>query len=359
MTRTFLSVIGVIGVASATLVALGASTPGLPARLDDYLTGEVKLTPEERARLLGGEPVTRLLDADESKEVAVFGAVWVDAPMHRYVDLVKDIEKFERGGGFTLTRRISATPRAEDFADMRMSDEDVADLRNCQVGSCKVKLDQRALERFQTAIDWNAPNHKRPVEALMRQLALEYVSGYVDGGDERLAVYRDKSRPTFVSREFGEMLDAAPELTRHMPLIRRYLLEYPRTTVRASASFLYLAGNAVRAEAHGPHQSPGDSGGRERDGHRFEDAVREPLLLDRARAARAVAGSDARRGLLVRDDLPRPRGRIVRVHRPVGAGTGTQRGAGRRADGVESDKADAWRGPQAGSRLGAPLRRPQ
>jgi hypothetical protein len=239
MTRILLPAIAAIGVASTTLVALGAGTPGLPPRLDDYLTGEVNPTPEERARLLAGEPVTRLLDVDESKEVAVVGAVWVDAPMHRYVDLVKDIEKFERGGGFTLTRRISATPRAEDFADMRMSDEDVAELRSCQVGNCKVKLDQRALERFQTEIDWNAPNHKRAVESLMRQLALEYVTGYVEGGDDRLAIYRDKARPTFMAREFREMLDAAPELTRHMPLIRRYLLEYPRTTVGASNSFLY------------------------------------------------------------------------------------------------------------------------
>jgi hypothetical protein len=215
------------------------AVPGLPARLDDYLIGTVKLTAEERASLVSGEPVAKLLDADESKEVAVFGAVWVDAPMSRYVDLINDIEDFERGGGFKLTRRISVTPRADDFAEMRMSDEDVADLRTCRVGACKVKLDEKALARFQTEIDWNAPNHKAAVEALMRRLALEYVTGYVEGGDERLAVYRDKTRPTFVAREFREMINEAPELTDYVPLMRRYLLEYPQTTVGASSSFLY------------------------------------------------------------------------------------------------------------------------
>lgn len=42
------------------------------------MTSAVRLTADERTQLMAGEPVTRLLDADESKEVAVFGAVWID-----------------------------------------------------------------------------------------------------------------------------------------------------------------------------------------------------------------------------------------------------------------------------------------
>ena len=49
------------------------------------------------------------------------------------------------------------------------------------MGNCNVKLDEKALARFQSEIDWNAPNHKAAVDALMRQLALEYVTGYVEG----------------------------------------------------------------------------------------------------------------------------------------------------------------------------------
>ncbi len=239
MIRMVLPPLLALGFAAAMTTTARTAMPGLPARLDEYLTGTVKLTADERAQLVAGQPITKLLDADETKEVAVFGAVWVDAPMGRYVGLIKDIENFERGGGFKLTRRISATPRAEDFADMRMSDEDVADLRTCRVGNCNVKLDEKALARFQTQIDWNAPNRKAAVESLMRQLALESVTGYVEGGDERLAVYRDKMRPTFVAREFREMVDKTPELTAYMPDIRRYLLEYPKTTDAATSSFLY------------------------------------------------------------------------------------------------------------------------
>jgi hypothetical protein len=52
-------------------------------------------------------------------------------------------------------------------------------------------------------------------------------------------VYRDNARPTFVAKEFREMLDQMPELTTHMPDVRRYLLEYPRTPMPDSTSFLY------------------------------------------------------------------------------------------------------------------------
>lgn len=55
----------------------------LPTRLEGYLTKLVKPTPTERKKLLAGAPFTKLLDADASKEVAVFGAIWINAPLRR------------------------------------------------------------------------------------------------------------------------------------------------------------------------------------------------------------------------------------------------------------------------------------
>ena len=73
----------------------------------------------------------------------------------------------------------------------------------------------------------------------MRQLSLEYVNGYLKGGNDQLAVYRDNSRPTFVAQEFRTMVDGMPELTTEMPNLRRYLLEYPKATLPNATSFLY------------------------------------------------------------------------------------------------------------------------
>lgn len=83
----------------------------LPSKLESYLTAVVRPTPAERKRLMDGAPITKLLDADPNREVVVFGAVWINAPVKRYVEAVNDIENFERGGGFRVTKRISTPPR--------------------------------------------------------------------------------------------------------------------------------------------------------------------------------------------------------------------------------------------------------
>ncbi|HVH55159.1 MAG TPA: hypothetical protein VM791_02820 [Vicinamibacterales bacterium] len=230
--------------ASAVLIAVISAPPpvaqtALPARLDTYLTKVVKPTADERQALLRGAPVTRLLDADENKEVAVFGAIWIGAPIKKYLDAVSDIERFESGGSFKLTKRISATPRLEDFAQLHLPGEDVKDLQTCQVGKCEVKLGEEALRRFRTQVDWKGSKTNASADKVMQQLAFEYVNGYLEGGNERLAVYRDTSRPTFVANEFRAMTGRMPELTSYMPGLRNYLLEYPKVALPTATSFLY------------------------------------------------------------------------------------------------------------------------
>ena len=105
---------------------------GLPPKLDAYVTKYVKLTAQQRSQLLAGQPVTQMLDADPVRDVAVFGAIWVNAPSSRYVAVAQDVERFERGGSFRITKRIRSKRTA-----------------------------------------------KADVEALARRLALQYVTGYL------------------------------------------------------------------------------------------------------------------------------------------------------------------------------------
>jgi hypothetical protein len=199
----------------------------------------VRPSTAERKLLLSGNPITKLLDADASTEVAVFGAVWISAPIRQYVELLKDIERFERGGGFRLTKRISSPPRLEDFIQLRLPPDDIADLRSCRAGDCEVKLPQRGLDAFRKEVDWNGAGAEAAADAVMRRLAHEFVTEYLEGGNDRLAVYRDNSRSTFVGNEFRAMVDQMPELTTYMPNLRRYLLEYPNVTLPGATSFLY------------------------------------------------------------------------------------------------------------------------
>ncbi len=211
----------------------------LPAPLESYVAKHAGLSPAQRSQLMAGQPLTKLVDADPSREVSVFGATWIDAPVSRYVALVRDIEQLEKGGSFRVTKKISEPPRAEDFAAMALPADDVADLRRCRVGSCEIKLSEGALLRMKKEIDWSKPTAHQDVEALMRRIALEYVTGYLQGGNARLAAYRDSSRPTFVGEEFKSMVDRIPALTEYLPAVKQYLLDFPKATLPNSHSFLY------------------------------------------------------------------------------------------------------------------------
>lgn len=226
------------------VVARGApasqqSSPKLPPKLESFLATTVHPEPAESQRLQNGGPITKLLDSDPSAETVAFGAVWIKAPISRYVDAIRDIENFEIGGGFKVTKRISSPPRIEDFAQMRFPQEDLEDLRTCQVGDCQIKLSQDALERLRAEVDWKGHNPEAQANAVIRQIALNYVRGYLEGGNERLAVYRDKSRPTFVAQEFRAMIGQMPNLSTLIPGLRRYLLDFPKADLQGARSFLY------------------------------------------------------------------------------------------------------------------------
>ncbi len=225
------------------LLLAGSASHGqgaaFPDRLEKYFASAGALSASERQQLMAGQPITKMLDADQSKEVAVLGAIWVGAPMKRYVAAVTDIERFETGTGFNVTRKISATPRLADFADLRLPADDLDDLADCRVGDCAIKLGEGALKRFRSEIDWKSPTAHDAANALMRQLSLGYVTEYLKGGNDTLAVYRDAADPTYVAREFKDMVDRMPELTNEMPNLRRYLLGYPRVTLPNATSFLY------------------------------------------------------------------------------------------------------------------------
>jgi hypothetical protein len=212
----------------------------LPPRLADYVTRHARLTAAEQALLLKGQPVAKVVESpDPSREVGVFGAVWIAAPIARYLTAVRNIEQFEKGDNFLVTKRISSPPRIEDFAQLRIPPDDLADLKSCRVGACELKVSERALAQVKKEIDWSKPTAGADVERLIRRQALEYVNGYLEGGNARLATYRDADRPTFVAQEFSSMIGRMPALTEYLPETKKYLLEFPKASLPKSESFVY------------------------------------------------------------------------------------------------------------------------
>jgi hypothetical protein len=231
------------GIMCSALAAGSAQqrTGDLPGRLGKYVKQNVNLAPDEYKRLLAGEAVTKLLPADASKEVAIFGAVWIDAPISAYTAAVRNIEGLEKGPNFLVTKKISNPPRLEDFARLTLPREDIDDLKTCRVEDCELKLGEDAIERIRADVEWTKPLPQVTVqvETLVRNMALEYVTRYEKAGNEALAEYRDTKRPTFVAQEFKTMIDRMPVLTEYLPQLKTYLLAYPKASLPGAESFLY------------------------------------------------------------------------------------------------------------------------
>jgi hypothetical protein len=217
----------------------GVRGPGpLPPAIRTLLSSELNVPADEIRALESGKTISRALEGDASREVALFGATWVDASPAAYLDAVKNIERLERGAGFIVTRRISDPPRLSDFDALELPQGDIDDLKNCEVGRCELKLAASAVERMRREIDWSHPSHVADANALARRMALDFVTAYQRGGNSELAVYRDGDRPTFVAREFESLIERTPALA-HIPEMRAYLIGYPTATLPDATSFLY------------------------------------------------------------------------------------------------------------------------
>jgi hypothetical protein len=232
----------VLLIALATGLPIASTAiPGqsLPPIFDSFLADEVHATAADRAVLLADQPLVKLLDTDPNKEIAVFGAIWVNAPAAVYVEQVKNIEQFEHGGAFRNTKRISDPPRSDDFSALSLTDDDFNKLKNCTEGDCSLRVDSQGLQALRAAAESGTPSARAEANAIIRRLALEYVNGYREGGNARLAVYRDKQRPTFVADEFRGMVERLPRLAADLPEMKRYLLDYPKATLPGATDFLY------------------------------------------------------------------------------------------------------------------------
>ena len=126
---------------------------------------------------------------------------------------------------------------------------------------------------------------RRPqLERLFRQMMLTTSTATCEGGNARLAVYRDSEQPTFVARipRHGEQM---PSLSEFMPDMRHYLLDYPKPVPTVDELVPLLAG-ASSVSSRRSDQSRGDRGREERRSSHRRCSM-PATLLDGARAPRA------------------------------------------------------------------------
>jgi len=202
-----------------------------------FLSNQGGLSETELASVDGGAVVVKVLPTSVDNELAILGTARIRATTEFFLRMYRDIERFETGWG--VTKKLSDPPRLEEFGALQIPEEDWKSLRDCKVSDCELKLQEAGLVHLQSEVDWSDPGASRKVTDFFRQRALEYAVGYLEGGNEKLGVYRDGKKPTAIADEFRGLLEDSPYILSYRPELHRYLMDYPEATLPGASDFLY------------------------------------------------------------------------------------------------------------------------
>lgn len=213
--------------AAALICALAvAGHAAQPPSVDWMFRDLLKLGSADIEQVRRGQPVATSLPGAFDREIVVGGAVRIGTGATRVVDLFRDIERLERGKGFLQTVRVSEPPQLEDFATLTLPPEDVADLRRCRVGDCKLQLPQRGFDLL-ARVNWAAPDPTPEVQQFARQLAFDIVVAYRTGGAAAVGPTLEERVPRDVAHEFAQMMSDKPFLDTVTPGLAPFLSRYP------------------------------------------------------------------------------------------------------------------------------------
>jgi hypothetical protein len=166
--------------------------------------------------LEAGQPVVKILDSDR-REIAVAGAVRIDAPRDGLIGRFRDVEALKKSNVVLDLGRLSATPRADDLRGLPFDEYDL-DLRDCRPGECRVRLSANDIGRFHREVDWRAGDWQARSATVWRDVLAGYVSAYAT--DRSLPVYANKQG---VRDEMALLLRQSAFLSTYAPALQAYL----------------------------------------------------------------------------------------------------------------------------------------
>jgi hypothetical protein len=223
-------------ISTLALGSLRAQT--LSPQLQTFLRQQLQFSNQSIDDLRKGRAVTKILPS-EKQEVAVFGIVLMRVPADFFVDRFRDIESYKKGASILEVKKFSDPPKMEDLSQLTIDKDDLADLRNCKIGDCAVKLPSSVISRVQKEINWSCPGAEQQATDLARTVLLQYVERYLTGGNEQLSEYSDKKQPLRVAEQFDAILKASPYIFDYDPEFYEYLSDYPKKHLDGVEDFLY------------------------------------------------------------------------------------------------------------------------
>jgi hypothetical protein len=204
----------------------------------DLFHPPVTISAEEQARLASGATLVKSV-APADGQVAIFSAVRTTVDGNRLARWVHRIDAMKRGKYAIDVVRFSDPPRVEDLASLRLDESDLEDIRDCKPGACGLKLSEEEIVTLAALARRRGPAWQSDVQQAFRAMMLARAQAYLAGGLNRLAPYRDRSKPVDLEAEFGSILAQSTFLPTRLPRLANYLTTFPAGQSDGVESFLY------------------------------------------------------------------------------------------------------------------------
>jgi len=229
-----------LAVAATVLLSRGVAQ-AMPPSLVQFLQHTIALTPDELSGATSGQPVVKILDPSDRREIAAFGIVRIDVPREFYVRRAADFRSSLRDPSRLRFALFSEPAAASDVAGLTLPHNDVQDLAQCRTGSCHVKLSAQALADLRAHVDFTSPAADSAVSAYFRARMLDYVTGYRARGDSALAIYDDQESRTAAAQVLAGIMSRSPYMYQYAPSLERYLEHYPSDRPAGISEALFWA----------------------------------------------------------------------------------------------------------------------
>jgi hypothetical protein len=192
---------------SATSICL-AQRP-VPVAISNFALSEKAIFNRIGPATNSGQPVVRLLPAQNKQEVAVCGLVYLRVPPETFLQSFRESMVRKSDSAILEIGRFSSAVTIDDLQSLTLEPRDIDDLKTCVAGDCKVKLSAQMMQRFQNEIDWTAPNYRSQVTLLFKNILLDYVREYLRQGNTALIEYNDKPKGIKLAEETRSLIDAS------------------------------------------------------------------------------------------------------------------------------------------------------
>lgn len=223
----------------AIFASLAYGAPHAKPDASTFFRDQIGLTSQQIAAIDQGKVVAKVLPSSSAEEIFIFGAVFVKAKPKDYVSFAFDADRLRKVPGYMAIGRVSNPPRMSDLDGFTLEPEDARSLKNCRPGKCAVQLPAETMTELQRSIDWSAPDATTKVNERVRAMALDLLNRYQAEGNRELGVYHDKDLPFDVDANLRILVGRTKALTVYLPVLGRYLLEYPKATIPHVDSYFF------------------------------------------------------------------------------------------------------------------------